>query len=110
LDLLARRATFERAKHRCERCLKPDRLQWHHVYSRAIVTLRWDLDNLVALCAGCHLWWHHNPLDAAEWFDDHCDRTDPKRKLRLAVSRRTVRKTDYAALRFMLERYVEVGG
>jgi len=106
IDALARRATFERAKRGCERCGTRDRLQWHHVFSRAIVSLRWDLDNLLCLCSGCHLWWHHNPLEAAAWFTKYAGADRCKR---LHLARHTIRKTDLLALRLMLERQVEAG-
>lgn len=25
------------------------------------------MDNGITLCAGCHMWWHHEPIEATEW-------------------------------------------
>ena len=30
--------------------------------------MRWELDNLLTGCGGCHIWWHSEPLLAVEWF------------------------------------------
>jgi len=103
LDRLARLATFQRAGHRCEKCGTRDRLQWHHVYSRRIQSLRWDLDNLVVLCAGDHLHWHHNPMNAVEWFQGYAE---PARLERLRLKRMTPRRTDLAGLRLLLQQQV----
>lgn len=99
LDRLARAACLERAGHRCEKCGKRENLQWHHVYTRSILSLRHDLDNLVAICGGCHLWAHHNPLDFTAWFTD---KYGPARADRLRLARATRRKTDLEALLIQL--------
>lgn len=72
LDQLCRALVMERDKHACKRCGQPSRgghkgLQWAHIYSRRYLSVRWDPRNSVALCPGCHLWIHANPLDGAEW-------------------------------------------
>jgi hypothetical protein len=103
LDRLAKEATMQRGGRRCERCGTADRLQWHHVYSRRIQSLRWDLDNLVILCAGHHLWWHHNPMDATQWFQEYAP---PDRLERLRLKRMTARRTDLAGLRILLQNQV----
>jgi 5-methylcytosine-specific restriction endonuclease McrA len=57
-----------RAKGFCERCGKTDNLQCAHIYSRKNKRLRWDKENLLCLCAGCHLyWWHLEPAEAIRW-------------------------------------------
>jgi hypothetical protein len=38
------------------------------VLSRRHLCLRWDADNAMTLCAGCHLFWHHEPAMAVDWF------------------------------------------
>lgn len=32
---------------------------------------RWDLNNAVCLCGGCHLWAHQNPVDFAVWIEGY---------------------------------------
>jgi 5-methylcytosine-specific restriction endonuclease McrA len=60
---------LKRDGYRCRRCGKDHNLQWCHIYSRRYITLRWNPDNALTLCSGCHLWQHHNPLDAGVWVE-----------------------------------------
>lgn len=53
----------------CERCHKTHWLSWCHVFTRAILAVRWEPDNAFAWCAGCHRYMdqHWNEKrDAAE--------------------------------------------
>lgn len=69
LDALARQEVFERDENLCRRCRIADRaVQWAHIFSRRHLCLRWCADNALALCGGCHLWWHHEPVLAVDWF------------------------------------------
>jgi 5-methylcytosine-specific restriction endonuclease McrA len=69
LDLAARLEVFERDGHLCVRCRDPKRaVQWCHIFSRRHKNLRWDADNALSMCAGCHMFWHGNPVLAVEWF------------------------------------------
>jgi len=75
LDTLAKTAAKERDDYTCQRCGKQERgsiMHGSHVYPVSSGNLlRWDIMNIKALCYGCHLqWWHLNPLEAAEWFND----------------------------------------
>jgi 5-methylcytosine-specific restriction endonuclease McrA len=61
-------AEIIRRKGKCERCGKNQNLQCAHIYSRKNKWLRWDLENLMCLCGGCHLfWWHLEPAVAIRW-------------------------------------------
>lgn len=56
---------------RCLRCGKTENLQCSHVLPRTYMVTRWNLDNAITLCVGCHLyWWHKNPLEAAAWYEE----------------------------------------
>lgn len=69
LDAAARAVVFERDNFACIRCSNRTRpVQWAHVLSRRHLCLRWEPDNAMSLCAGCHLFWHHEPALAVEWF------------------------------------------
>ena len=49
---------------KCRRCHKSDRtLQCHHLISRTYRKVRFEPDNGVALCFGCHKYLTHRPLD-----------------------------------------------
>lgn len=54
-----------RSKGKCERCSGTDNLQCAHIYSRKFGSVRFDEDNALCLCAGCHRWGHDNPLGFA---------------------------------------------
>ena len=63
-----RHVVFDRDGWRCERCGRPGRLEVHH--RRPVRQGGADvLDNLVTLCAGCHIAEHAPPVDAerAAW-------------------------------------------
>ena len=69
LDAAARQIVFERDGHRCVRCNSPDRdVQWAHILSRRHLCTRWNPDNALALCAGCHMFWHNEPALSVPWF------------------------------------------
>ena len=67
LDALARAACFERDGHRCVRC-GSDKVQWSHIIGRRHKCTRWELNNALSMCAGCHRWWHEYPTLSGDWF------------------------------------------
>jgi len=59
----------------CESCGKTTNLNAHHFYSRAIRSVRWDVDNGFCLCVGCHVFSskfsaHKTPAEFVEWAID----------------------------------------
>ena len=52
-----------RSKGRCVKCgeQRYQQLQCCHIYSRTYKSVRWDLLNLLCMCASCHRWGHNNP-------------------------------------------------
>lgn len=62
-------STVVRQEERCEWCGKTDNLQCAHIISRNNLTLRYDLENALCLCAGCHFKWHQSPTEAIRWLD-----------------------------------------
>ena len=42
-------------------------LQCAHGFSRRYLATRWDRRNAWALCAGCHVYYTHRPLEWDEW-------------------------------------------
>ena len=52
---------------RCERCSGITALQCAHIISRRYLCTRWDLGNAVCLCARCHMYMTHRPLEWEEW-------------------------------------------
>ena len=53
----------------CLRCGKPDRLHASHIYPKGKYRkMQFEVENVKALCIGCHLyWWHKHPIEAKEW-------------------------------------------
>jgi 5-methylcytosine-specific restriction endonuclease McrA len=52
----------------CEKCGKTYGLQASHIISRTHRNTRWDLQNGLCLCKGCHKFWaHKEPLEFTEW-------------------------------------------
>jgi 5-methylcytosine-specific restriction endonuclease McrA len=55
----------------CDRCGSTRNVQCCHIVSRRHLHTRWDLENAIPLCSGCHLFWaHKNPHEFVRWFDD----------------------------------------
>lgn len=56
----------ERAGHKCELCDKTNRLSSHHIVSRNIYAVRWDINNGACVCVSHHIFGkesaHQNPV------------------------------------------------
>lgn len=52
----------------CVSCWNKDysKLQCCHIFSRTYRNTRWDLKNLLCMCAGCHFEAHKNPIKFVE--------------------------------------------
>ena len=69
----------------CEKCWdsrrikKVDHLNAHHIFSRKHKATRWDLDNGICLCAGCHTLnngsAHLDPKTFMDWLKEYKDLT-----------------------------------
>lgn len=99
LDRLCRQLIFLRDHETCQRTGSKKRLQWCHVFSRGIHSLRWEPDNSLVLSAGSHLKAHLQPLEFSRWFEE----THPDRAAHLRLLRQTKRRVDRGALRLWLE-------
>ena len=53
-----------RSRGECSKCRnnKYEKLQAAHIFSRSMLSVRWDLLNVICLCAGCHFWAHREPI------------------------------------------------
>lgn len=58
---------------RCVWCFRDDydKLQCAHIFSRTYRNTRWDLRNMICLCAGCHFRSHKEPLIFTERIRSH---------------------------------------
>jgi len=68
LNKLVREYVILRDK-RCLRCSKANNLHASHIYPKGKYRkMQFDVENVKALCLGCHLyWWHKHPIEAKEW-------------------------------------------
>lgn len=62
----------ERDGFKCLHCGKEEYLNSHHIYSRSNYAVRWDMDNGITLCSGCHTMSskfsaHKTPLEFIEF-------------------------------------------
>lgn len=56
-----------RSLGKCEKCGSKDNLQCCHIHSRIGRSTRWDLRNLLCLCASCHRLAHIHPTAFVNW-------------------------------------------
>ena len=54
----------------CQRCGTTENLQCAHGFTRTYLKTRWDERNAWALCAGCHKFFTHRPLEWDAWMRD----------------------------------------
>ncbi len=83
---------------RCLGCGSRDRLQCAHIQGRAYYGVRFDPENAVALCSGCHVRWTHDPEGWREWVEENFPgRWGEIRTRQLAYEARGARN-DYARI------------
>jgi hypothetical protein len=96
--VLAKIIAKYQAGYKCEKCGvdgKFKQLQGSHIYPEGrYSSMSADIDNILCLCAGCHMWsndsWHENPLESVEWFHSKF----PKRYEELKKRSRESKKCD----------------
>lgn len=58
----------------CQKCGKKEGLQVAHIYSRSNKCIRWNEENAVCLCNGCHIFWaHKEPYEFIKWVSEFKD-------------------------------------
>ena len=64
-----------RSKGVCAHCGKgAEQVTLHcaHIFSRTMMSVRFDLNNCIPLCYRCHFWWSHsNPILFAEFIKEY---------------------------------------
>jgi len=59
-----------RSRGACEYCGKTTSLQCAHIRTRTIRATRWDEENALCLCVGCHIYgFHKDPAKYIEWIE-----------------------------------------
>ncbi len=97
LDKLASEYVRRKSRGYCERCGTYSRNGWEslqccHFIGRSNRAVRYDSDNLVALCMGCHSYLDSHHLGFVEWFKQHLG--EQAFDLLLARSRQVYPKPD----------------
>ena len=102
LDDLFRELIRKRDGMRCRRCKKETQLQVAHIFSRRFHRLRWTSQNALLLCAGCHLFCHHHPIEGGKFFEETIG---PREYLRLAALKSAYGKPpDHRFIKILLEK------
>ena len=71
LDDMWSKAVKVRDNNKCVRCGGNYGMQSHHIFSRRHKATRWDIDNGVALCTGCHIFYAHRDVGGfCSWYMD----------------------------------------
>jgi len=73
LDVAWSAKVKERDGNMCQKCGSKDKqLNSHHIFSRSHKSTRWDIDNGITLCAGCHTLGngsaHKDPSVFQDWY------------------------------------------
>ena len=88
----------------CLKCGKATNLQASHIYPKGKYRkMQFDVENVKALCLGCHLyWWLKHPLEAAKWLESTLDKARLKR-LKKQANTINKNKLNYKELKLELE-------
>ena len=87
-----------RLRGSCEICGKrpPEvTLQCAHIFSRRYMGTRWDFRNALCLCAGCHFYYTHRPID---WEDKVKEMIGEELYEEVRLHARAITKPDYDAI------------
>ena len=106
LDEMMSRYIRRRDNFQCQRCgnsftTSAQGLHCHHFYTRRKLTTRWDSDNCVSLCHGCHSWIHGHPFEAVKFIEK---RLGKKEARALEIRANTIgKKMDLEAVKIDIE-------
>jgi len=107
LDDLVRKAVYARDGYRSVKSGKTENLNPSHIYPKGrYIRMRWLVDNILTLTWDEHLnWWHKNPIEASEWFNEKYPERAKKLKLISQLNYKT--KIDYEAEKLYLENEIK---
>jgi len=87
---------------KCEHCGK-EATQVHHYFTRSRYSVRWDFDNLLAVCFGCHTFWCHKYFE--ECRDYLISRIGEESFSKLKLKSNKIANFSVVDLRQMVEEY-----
>lgn len=107
LEKLLHDAVILRDK-RCLRCGTTNRLAASHIYPKGHhQKMRWNPNNVIALCWRCHSeFWHKHPLAASEWIKEVLPK-ERLEKLKLEANTINKRPIDYKLIKLELEQMIK---
>lgn len=96
---------------RCIRCGKNNLLNAAHIYSRSNKNVRYDLQNGITLCVGCHFWGHQNPIEFTKFVikklgEDKIKELSKKANIKKAMTIKIYSKI-WGELKECLNKYIE---
>lgn len=70
---IAKNEAKKRDKYTCQRCGRSAKqgyqIHGSHIKNEGLNhSMSADLDNIIAKCAQCHMWWHAQPDESGKWF------------------------------------------
>jgi len=110
LDILFSRYIRTAAGWKCECCFRQfhpptAQLQCSHFHGRRKKSVRWDPENVAALCFSCHQRFTEHPLEHVEWFKK---RLGEKRFDALTIKANTPEKPDKEMIRLWIKEKFKV--
>jgi hypothetical protein len=106
LDKLWREKIKARDEY-CQVCGTTQNLHAHHVEGRRLRCLRWDADNGILLCAGCHLFKPLSAHNAPAWFMEWFEEKHPERLKKIKIIERLPKNSIYTDYEIMSRKLKE---
>lgn len=99
-------AMIVKVKGKCDKCGRGSgvQLQCAHIVGRNNHSLRFDLKNVLCLCAGCHRWGHDNP----DKFTDFWRKKYPFRRAHIDLHRNEIVKRKVHDYKDLVEELKEI--
>ena len=83
----------------CFKCTNTYRLQCAHIITRGYFGTRWDIQNAVCLCSGCHVFFTYHPIEWEDFTDEKFGvELRPLLKQRARDYTKSGRKPDYLTI------------
>jgi hypothetical protein len=109
--ILAKTVAKLRDGYVCVRCGRGKSQGWQmhgaHIMPETWAATAADPDNILCLCASCHMRWHDNPIAIGRWFDEaYPGLYDRMNQKAVAYSKNPFPKLDWEEIRENLKRQV----